>query len=213
VRARKSRDAKREPRRFLDAEAFDRKTGAETTFRFGLQAWPEAKQSKLAVMHYRGLAKASWGWAAQRLFPPARRSVMEGASRKEKFSRSRKRGKGNGYENSCHEQAGLHRSRAQRRRIRSDVNGNACRYKHTVWPHRTAAERENQMSATRAQIERLTEANIGAAIRAVTTRHVELFWSRRRRPVNVGTKSVDIYEGITNAQPLYESQLGENPCG
>jgi hypothetical protein len=33
------------------------------------------------------------------------------------------------------------------------------------------------MSATRAQIERLTEANIGAAIRAVTTRHVELFWS------------------------------------
>ena len=33
------------------------------------------------------------------------------------------------------------------------------------------------MSATRAQIERLTEVNIGAAIRAVTTRHVELFWS------------------------------------
>ncbi len=33
------------------------------------------------------------------------------------------------------------------------------------------------MSATRAQIERLTEVNIGAAIRSVTTRHVELFWS------------------------------------
>ena len=33
------------------------------------------------------------------------------------------------------------------------------------------------MSATRAHVERLIEANIGAAISALTSRHVELFWT------------------------------------
>ena len=64
---RKSRDASGN-QRFL-MRKFDRKTGAEKDVQIWAPSLEEAKQSKQTVIHYRGLAKASWGWAAQRLFP------------------------------------------------------------------------------------------------------------------------------------------------
>lgn len=91
----KSRDASGN-QRFL-MRKFDRKTGAESDVQIWAPSLAEAKQSKLAVMHYRGLAKASWGWAAQRLF--SRQKVGYGGRKphREVFSVTQ-RGKGNAYE-------------------------------------------------------------------------------------------------------------------
>lgn len=91
----KSRDASGN-RRFL-MRKYDRKTGAENDVQIWAPSLAEAKQSKLAVMHYRGLAKASWGWAAQRLFPSQRVGYGGRKPQREVFAVTQ-RGKGNGYE-------------------------------------------------------------------------------------------------------------------
>ena len=82
--------------RFL-MRKFDRKTGAEHDVEIWAPSLAEAKQSRLAVMHYRGLAKASWGWSAQRLFPGQKVGYEGRKPRREVFSVTQ-RGKGNGYE-------------------------------------------------------------------------------------------------------------------
>ena len=92
---RKSRDASGN-QRFL-MRKFDRKTGAEKDVQIWAPSLAEAKQSRLAVMHYRGLAKASWGWSAQRLFPGQKVGYEGRQPRREVFSVTQ-RGKGNGYE-------------------------------------------------------------------------------------------------------------------
>lgn len=92
---RKSRDASGN-RRFL-MRKFDRKTGAEKDVQIWAPSLAEAKQSKLAVLHYRGLAKASWGWSAQRLFPSQKVGYQGRKPRREVFSVTQ-RGKGNAYE-------------------------------------------------------------------------------------------------------------------
>ena len=91
----KSRDASGN-QRFL-MRKYDRKTGAENDVQIWAPSLAEAKQSKLAVMHYRGLAKASWGWAAQRLFPSQKVGYGGRKPHREAFSVTQ-RGKGNGYE-------------------------------------------------------------------------------------------------------------------
>lgn len=91
----KSRDASGN-QRFL-MRKFDRKTGAENDVQIWATSLAEAKQSKLAVMHYRGLAKASWGWAAQRLFPSQTVGYGGRKPQREAFAVTQ-RGKGNGYE-------------------------------------------------------------------------------------------------------------------
>ena len=92
---RKSRDASGN-QRFLMLK-LDRKTGAEKDVQIWAPSLAEAKQSRLAVMHYRGLAKASWGWAAQRLFPSQKVGYAGRKPQREVFSVTQ-RGKGNGYE-------------------------------------------------------------------------------------------------------------------
>ena len=92
---RKSRDASGN-QRFL-MRKFDRKTGAEKDVQIWAPSLAEAKQSKLTVMHYRGLAKASWGWAAQRLFPSHKVGYEGRKPQREAFAVTQ-RGKGNGYE-------------------------------------------------------------------------------------------------------------------
>lgn len=91
----KSRDASGN-QRFL-MRKFDRKTGAEHDVEIWAPSLAEAKQSKLTVMHYRGIAKASWGWAAQRLFPSQKVGYAGRKPHREVFSVTQ-RGKGNGYE-------------------------------------------------------------------------------------------------------------------
>ena len=91
----KSRDASGN-QRFL-MQKFDRKTGAEKDVQIWAPSLAEAKQSKLAVMHYRGLAKASWGWAAQRLFPGQKVGYGGRKPQREAFAVTQ-RGKDNGYE-------------------------------------------------------------------------------------------------------------------
>jgi len=91
----KSRDASGN-QRFL-MQKFDRKTGAEHDVEIWAPSLAEAKQSKLTVMHYRGIAKASWGWAAQRLFPSQKVGYGGRKPHREVFSVTQ-RGKGNGYE-------------------------------------------------------------------------------------------------------------------
>jgi len=91
----KSRDASGN-QRFL-MRKYDRKTGAEKDVQIWAPSLAEAKQSRLAVMHYRGLAKASWGWSAQRLFPGQKVGYEGRKPRREVFSVTQ-RGKGNGYE-------------------------------------------------------------------------------------------------------------------
>ena len=91
----KSRDASGN-QRFL-MRKFDRKTGAENDVQIWAHSLAEAKQSKLAVMHYRGLAKASWGWAAQRLFPSQKVGYQGRKPQREVFAVTQ-RGKGNAYE-------------------------------------------------------------------------------------------------------------------
>lgn len=91
----KSRDASGN-QRFL-MRKFDRKTGSENDVQIWAPSLAEAKQSKLAVVHYRGLAKASWGWSAQRLFPSQKVGYAGRKPRREVFSVTQ-RGKGNGYE-------------------------------------------------------------------------------------------------------------------
>ena len=91
----KSRDASGN-QRFL-MRKYDRKTGSENDVQIWATSLAEAKQSKLAVMHYRGLAKASWGWAAQRLFPSQKVGYGGRKPRREAFAVTQ-RGKGNGYE-------------------------------------------------------------------------------------------------------------------
>ena len=91
----KSRDASGN-RRFL-MRKFDRKTGAESDVQIWAPSLAEAKQSKLTVMRYSGLAKASWGWSAQRLFPSQKVGYSGRKPRREAFSVTQ-RGKGNAYE-------------------------------------------------------------------------------------------------------------------
>ncbi len=91
----KSRDASGN-RRFL-MRKFDRKTGSEKDVQIWAPSLAEAKQSRLAVLHYRGLGKASWGWAAQRLFPSQRVGYGGRKPHREAFSVTQ-RGTGNGYE-------------------------------------------------------------------------------------------------------------------
>ena len=91
----KSRDASGN-QRFL-MRKYDRKTGAENDVQIWAPSLAEAKQSKLAVIHYRGLAKASWGWAAQRLFPKQKVGYGGRKPQREVFAVTQ-RGKGNGYE-------------------------------------------------------------------------------------------------------------------
>lgn len=91
----KSRDASGN-QRFL-MRKFDRKTGAEHDVEIWAPSLAEAKQSKLAVVHYRGIAKASWGWAAQRLFPSQKVGYQGRKPQREVFSVTQ-RGKGNAYE-------------------------------------------------------------------------------------------------------------------
>lgn len=91
----KSRDASGN-QRFL-MRKFDSKTGAENDVQIWAPSLAEAKQSKLAVVHYRGLAKASWGWSAQRLFPGQKVGYEGRKPRREVFSVTQ-RGKGNAYE-------------------------------------------------------------------------------------------------------------------
>ena len=91
----KSRTA-RGNRRFL-MQKFDHKTGSEKDVQIWAPSLAEAKQSKLAVMHYRGLAKASWGWAAQRLFPSQKVGYGGRKPQREVFAVTQS-GKGNGYE-------------------------------------------------------------------------------------------------------------------
>ena len=92
---RKSRDASGN-QRFL-MRKFDRKTGAEKDVQIWAPSLAEAKQSKLTLMHYRGLAKASWGWAAQRLFPSQKVGYGGRKPQREVFAVTQS-GKGNGYE-------------------------------------------------------------------------------------------------------------------
>lgn len=92
---RKSRDASGN-QRFL-MRKFDRNTGSEKDVQIWAPSLAEAKQNKLALVHYRGLAKASWGWAAQRLFPSQKVGYQGRKPRREVFSVTQ-RGKGNGYE-------------------------------------------------------------------------------------------------------------------
>lgn len=92
---RKSRDASGN-QRFL-MRKFDRKTGAEKDVQIWAPSLEEAKQSKLAVIHYRGLAKASWGWAAQRLFPKQKVGYGGRKPQREVFAVTQS-GKGNAYE-------------------------------------------------------------------------------------------------------------------
>ena len=92
---RKSRDAGGN-QRFL-MRKYDRKTGAENDVQIWAPSLEEAKQSKLAVIHYRGLAKASWGWAAQRLFP-SQKVGYGGRKPQREVLAVTQRGKGNGYE-------------------------------------------------------------------------------------------------------------------
>ncbi|OQC18769.1 MAG: hypothetical protein BWX70_03407 [Verrucomicrobia bacterium ADurb.Bin070] len=91
----KSRDASGN-QRFL-MRKFDRKTGAEHDVEIWAPSLAEAKQSKLTVMHYRGIGKASWGWAAQRLFPGQKVGYGGRKPHREAFSVTQ-RGKGNAYE-------------------------------------------------------------------------------------------------------------------
>lgn len=91
----KQRDASGN-QRFL-MRKFDRKTGAENDVQIWAPSLAEAKQSKLAVMHYRGLGKASWGWAAQRLFPSQKVGYSGRKPQREVFAVTQ-RGKGNAYE-------------------------------------------------------------------------------------------------------------------
>ncbi len=93
--SKKSRDASGN-QRFL-MRKFDRKTGAEHDVEIWAPSLAEAKQSKLTVMHYRGIGKASWGWAAQRLFPSQKVGYAGRKPHREVFSVTQ-RGKGNGYE-------------------------------------------------------------------------------------------------------------------
>jgi len=88
----KSRDASGN-QRFL-MQKFDRKTGAEKDVQIWAPSLAEAKQSRLAVLHYRGLAKASWGWSAQRLFPSQKVGYQGRKPRREVFAVTQ-RGKGN----------------------------------------------------------------------------------------------------------------------
>ena len=83
-------------RRFL-MRKYDRRTGAENDVQIWAPSLAEAKQSKLAVIHYRGLAKASWGWAAQRLFP-SQKVGYGGRKPQREVLAVTQRGKGNGYE-------------------------------------------------------------------------------------------------------------------
>ena len=92
---RKSRDASGN-QRFL-MRKFDRKTGAEKDVQIWAPSLAEAKQSKQTVIHYRGLAKASWGWAAQRLFPRQKVGYGGRKPQREVFAVTQS-GKGNGYE-------------------------------------------------------------------------------------------------------------------
>lgn len=91
----KSRDASGN-QRFL-MRKYDRKTGAENDVQIWAPSLAEAKQSKLTLMHYRGLAKASWGWAAQRLFPSQKVGYGGRKPQREVFAVTQS-GKGNGYE-------------------------------------------------------------------------------------------------------------------
>lgn len=50
-------------------ERYDRKTGAMRSILLPATSLDEAKSARVAQIRYAGLAKASWGWAAQRLFP------------------------------------------------------------------------------------------------------------------------------------------------
>ena len=92
---RKSRDASGN-QRFL-MRKFDRKTGAEKDVQIWAPSLAEAKQSKQTVIHYRGLAKASWGWAAQRLFPSQKVGYGGRKPQREVLAVTQS-GKGNGYE-------------------------------------------------------------------------------------------------------------------
>ena len=51
------------------AERYDRRTGQKRSIPVSAQTLEEAKASRYAQIRYAGLAKATWGWAAQRLFP------------------------------------------------------------------------------------------------------------------------------------------------
>ena len=91
----KARDASGN-RRFL-MRKYDRKTGAKNNVQIWAPSLAEAKQSKLTVIHNRGLAKASWGWAAQRFFPSQKVGYGGRKPQREVFAVTQ-RGKGNGYE-------------------------------------------------------------------------------------------------------------------
>lgn len=80
-------------RRFL-MEKWNRKTGAVEDVRLWAPDLDTAKQSKAAKLFYRGLAKASWGWAAQRLFPTKGKGYQGSRPVRETFSVS-KAGRGN----------------------------------------------------------------------------------------------------------------------
>jgi len=51
------------------AHRFDPRTGSPRQLRISAQSLQEARESRLARIDYSGLARASWGWAAQALFP------------------------------------------------------------------------------------------------------------------------------------------------
>lgn len=65
-------------RRFL-IEKWNRKTGSAEYVPIYAPDLATAKNSKLTFLRYRGLGKASWGWAAQKIFPG--KKVAYGGSR------------------------------------------------------------------------------------------------------------------------------------
>ena len=156
---------------------YDRKTGAENDVQIWAPSLAEAKQSKLTVMHYRGLAKASWGWAAQRLFP-GQKVGYGGRKPQREVLAVTQRGKGNGYEivimNKL-DYIGLALKGGDPQRCQRQ-----CVTPNTMFGRIEQRRKGKSNGATRAQIER-HGGQYRRGYQSVTTRHVELFWCRRTK--------------------------------
>lgn len=92
---RRKRDAQGN-RRFL-MEKWNRKTDAVEYVPIYAPDLATAKQNKLTFLKYRGLAKASWGWAAQKISPKKKVPYSGRRPVREVFSVAQ-RGRNNGYE-------------------------------------------------------------------------------------------------------------------
>lgn len=76
-------------------ERYDRKTGTMRNILLPATSLEEAKSARVAQIRYAGLAKASWGWSAQRLFPTSVR--YDGRKPVRQTYSVTQRGEGNGF--------------------------------------------------------------------------------------------------------------------